>query len=453
MKFSKQVFITLVTALTFFLLCFSTGCSDKKESAPGFITIVGMNIDFGTVGLNAPSPAQEIRILGSGITKDITATTSDNFEVSLDGNTFSSEITITAQQANSGAELQVRCSPSKTGSLEGSLTVSGYIKEELSSHLTANAVEKLRIIETFSDQRLAFGGGHSQSAEGTFTFPNNPDKVESITMYIKLKCPDGGCNAWDVFANIRIKHPAKDDWMELGRYITPYGVDNHQVVKGFPIDVTDFKSLLTGNVTLKSFIEVWGADGWLLDVTFEIVEGMPDYKYYQINELLDYANHSLAGVPYGETHTFDLEKCVTMPEGVEQTGFRTTISGWGHATPADSDDRPCAEWCFRTHHIHIEDAPFFTHELKGIGCNSNKVSPQSGNWQPDRAGWCPGMEVPVRHDVFLTSMSGESFCYKYVFAPWTNDMQSSADNKHAYYAISSYVVVKSNEPINAVLVD
>jgi hypothetical protein len=428
-------------------------CTNKEESTPGAVTLTGKNIDFGTVGMNAPSAAQEIRILGNGISQNLTATASTNFEVSLDGASFSSEISITPEQANDGIKLQVRCAPTETGNLEGTVTITGYITHEVSSHLTARAVEKLHTISTFNQQRLASGNGFSQSAQETFTFPNNPEKVESITMFVKLRCPDGGCNAWDVFANVRIKDPATDDWMEIGRYITPYGVDNHQLTKGFPIDVTDFKGLLAGDVTLKAFIEVWGADGWLLDVNFELVEGTPDYKYYQISEILDYANHSLAGVPYGETHAFDLEKCLTIPVGAEETSLRTIITGWGHATPNDNGGRPCAEWCFRTHHIHIEDAPLFTHQLSGIGCGSNKVSPQGGNWQPDRAGWCPGMEVPVRQDVFPATMSGESFCYKYVLAPWTNDMQSTATNPHAYYAISSYVVVKSNSPIEKAIVD
>ena len=43
----------------------------------------------------------------------------------------------------------------------------------------------------------------------------------------------------------------------------------------------------------------------------------------------------------------------------------------------------------------------------------NPVSPQSGNWSPDRAGWCPGMAVPVRIDDFASSMSGASFNFEY----------------------------------------
>lgn len=315
-------------------------------------------------------------------------------------------------------------------------------------------VERTIPVKTFSNQRLAFGNGNQQSCEGVFSFPNDPTKVKSIRMFVKLRCPQGGCNAWDMFANVRVKDQASGEWFEIGRFITPYGVDNSLRTKGFEIDVTDFKSLLTGDVNLRAFIEVWGSDGWLLSLDFEVVEGEPDYPYYAVAKVLDYARHSLDGIPYGESHQFAVEKSITIPTNAQQTNLRTIISGWGHATPVDADGRPCAEWCFRTHKVLIDGVPLFQHELKGIGCASNPVQPQKGNWTPDRAGWCPGMEVPVRHDLFAGPMGGASFCYQYQLAPWVNDMQSSADNKQAYYAISTFVVVKSKTPFTVLpLVD
>jgi hypothetical protein len=313
--------------------------------------------------------------------------------------------------------------------------------------------EKKYIIHTFSNLRVAFGGGFQQANEGIFNFPSDPAKVKKIAMFVKLRCPQEGCNAWDMFANIRVKNSQTNEWFELGRFITPYGVDNAKRPRGFEIDVTDFKTLLTGNVALKSFIEVWGADGWLLSVDFEVTEGEPDFKYYSIAKVLDYANHSLDGIPYGEDHQFVVEKDITIPSNAEKTSMRTIITGWGHATPADNDGRPCAEWCFRNHQVLINGVPMFVHELKGIGCGANPVQPQNGNWAPDRAGWCPGMEVPVRTDLFAESMAGANFSYQYQLAGWVNNMQSTASNVHAYYAISSFVVVKSNTPLSPAIVE
>ena len=317
-------------------------------------------------------------------------------------------------------------------------------KDELPSTQTIN---------TFSQERHAFGESYEQWAEGVFRFPLDPAEVSKITMQIRLDCPEGGCNPWDVFANVKIWDQKAETWYEMGRYITPYGVDNRALDNGFEIDVTDFKSLLTGDVKLKSFVEVWGSDGWLVSVDFEIEKGEPDYKYYAVAEVFDYSENSISGVPYGEDHDFVLRKNITIPENAKETSLRTIITGWGHATPNDEDGRPCAEWCFRTHSIVINGVPFFDHELGPLGCASNPVQPQNGNWAPDRAGWCPGMEVPVRKNEFDSSLAGESFSLAYDLEEWRNDFQSLADNKHAYYAISNYVVIKSDEPIENPVVE
>uniref|UniRef100_UPI0032174D79 peptide-N-glycosidase F-related protein n=1 Tax=uncultured Draconibacterium sp. TaxID=1573823 RepID=UPI0032174D79 len=438
-----------IQLILLFCVILFTSCDNKTpEIDPGSISVKGSIEDFGKVGMNAPSLAQELTLTGDAVSQSVLAEVSGDFEIAVDNGSYSKQVSLSADKANGGVKLKIRCAPTSVGALNGILTVSGENITSVTYDLMAVGVEKLIHIPTFSEQRLAFGGGYSQKAEGSFTFNTDPEKVETITMYVKLRCPAEGCNAWDMFANIRLQDPVTEEWFEIGRFITPYGVDNSELPKGFPIDVTDFKSLLTGEVNLRSFIEVWGADGWLLSLDFEVIEGTPDYKYYALAPLLDYAQHSLSGIPYGVQNDFVLDKCISIPGNAEETTIRTTISGWGHATPNDPDGRPCAEWCFRTHQVLIDENPLFEHNMKGIGCDQNPVQPQNGNWQPDRAGWCPGMEVPVRIDIFDYPKAGESFCYKYQLEPWINNMQSSADNKNAYYAITSFIVVKSNTPID-----
>jgi len=302
--------------------------------------------------------------------------------------------------------------------------------------------------KTFVKEHLAFGSGLSQSASKSFTMHNTTAEIEAVKMYVQLDCPTGGCNAWDVYAHIQVKDTDSGDWYEMGRFITPYGVDTHQLNRGFEIDVTDFKSLLTGNVELRAYIEVWGNDGWELSVDFDYIEGIPDYEFYSIAKVLQYNQNSLEGVIYGEDDSaFDLTKTVSIPVNAEETSLRTIITGWGHATPNDVDGRPCAEWCFRTHDVKIDGTTMFSHNMQPIGCGTNPISPQGGNWSPDRAGWCPGMAVPVRSNKFSTAMAGDSFDFEYDFEDWTNDLQSTANNIHAYNAISTYVVVKSNSQI------
>lgn len=432
------------------LLCaFLFVACDSSETTvePGTYSVKGDISDFGTVGKNEPSETQSLKLTGDELTQAVLIEISGDFEIAVDGGSYSKQATVTAEKANNSITIYIRCKASTVGELSGALLISGNELQSYTVDLTANGVEKLLVISTFNETRLAFGGGNSQKAEESFSFPTDPTKVENITMYIKLRCPAEGCNAWDMFANVRLQDPLTEDWFEIGRFITPYGVDNSQLPKGFPIDVTDFKSLLSGEVNLRSFIEVWGSDGWIVSVDFEVIEGNPDYEYYAVAPLLDYAQHSLAGIPYGVENDFVLDKCITIPANAEETAIRTTISGWGHATPMDAGGRACAEWCFRTHNVLIDENAVFQHDMKGIGCSQNKVQPQGGNWQPDRAGWCPGMQVPVRTDVFDAARGGESVCYKYELEPWTNDMQTTADNKNAYYAITSFIVVKSNTPI------
>jgi len=298
--------------------------------------------------------------------------------------------------------------------------------------------------KTFDNQRLAFGSSFEQSKVEFFNLHTDNSKVESIKMYVKLRCPSGGCNAWDVYAHIQVKDVDSKEWYEIGRYITPYGVDNHQIRRGFEIDVTDFKSLLKGSVELRAYIEVWGNDGWELSVDFDYQEGTPDYPYYEISRVIQFNKNSLEGILYGlDASAFDLTKTVAIPANAQSTHLRTIITGWGHATPNDSDGRGCAEWCFRTHEVKINGTVAFRHVMEPIGCASNPVNPQGGNWEPDRAGWCPGMAVPVRINNFTSSMAGNSFTFEYDYEDWANNN----GNGKAFYATSTFVVVKSNLPI------
>ena len=86
----------------------------------------------------------------------------------------------------------------------------------------------------------------------------------------------------------------------------------------------------------------------------------------------------------------------------------------------------------------------FQHELGPLGCASNPVSNQNpGNWKGERAGWCPGMEVPTRIDTFNTSMASSTFNFEYDYQDWVSDGAGG----EAYYATSTFVVVKSDTPI------
>lgn len=312
---------------------------------------------------------------------------------------------------------------------------------------------KTTTVKTFDNVKVAFGDGLSQSAEGTFTFPTNLENVKTIKMFIKDICPNKECDEWDRYANVYAKDKTTGEWYEIGRFINPYWVGNEKLERGYEVDVTDFKSILSGATELKIYTETWLAKGRKYSVEFDFTEGTPDYKYSAVIPVFQYNKSSIDGVPYGKTYDtnkFDLTKQITIPAGAEVAYFRTTISGWGHATPNDTGGRGCAEWCYRTHHININGTQTFAHELNALGCAQNPINNQApGNWKPDRAGWCPGMVVPARFNNIQKSMFGTAFDFEYVFEDWTNDN----GNGNAFYAISTFVIVKSNSPIEKPMVN
>ena len=408
---------------------------------------------FNDTGIGSASESRYVLVTANNLTTSLDISTEGPFIISLNDIDFSSTIQMGEQAANENFTLYVRFEPTEIGEATSSIEFNSDGLTTVSLALNGVGTEMAYNYQTFHQTRLAFGGGYNQSSTQTFMLHENMTNIETINMYLQLNCPSGGCNAWDVYSNILVKDPSTNEWYEIGRYITPYGVGTGQLERGLEINVTDFKSLLNGTVELKAFIEVWGSDGWELSVDFDYVQGTPDYQYYEIAPIIQYNNNSLGGVIYGEDDSaFDLTKTISLPSNSESSHLRTIITGWGHATPNDSDGRPCAEWCYRTHHVSINNNQTYQHYLGPIGCGSNPVNPQGGNWVPDRAGWCPGMAVPNRIDLLDPSLSGSTFSFDYEFEPWTNNLLSTSSNIHAYYALSSFIIVKSNTPVEKPIV-
>ena len=434
----------------------STGATSRTvnliANALGTIPYLSINyaeFSFTETSIGATTESIPVEVTANNLLTSLTISTEGPFMISLNNSEFSSTIQVDEQTANEDFTLYARFEPTEIGESVSSVEFNSDGLSTVSLSLSGVGIAMVYNYQTFNQTRLAYGGGFSQSSIQTFSLHEDMTTSETINMYLQLNCPLGGCNAWDVYSNILVKDPSTNEWYEIGRYITPYGVGTGQLERGLEIDVTDFKSLLNGTVELKAFIEVWGSDGWELSVDFDYVQGTPDYQYYEIAPIIQYNNNSLGGVIYGEDDSaFDLTKTISLPSNSESSHLRTIITGWGHATPNDSDGRPCAEWCYRTHHVKINNTQTFQHYLGPIGCGSNPVSPQGGNWAPDRAGWCPGMAVPNRIDLLDPNLSGSTFSFDYEFEPWTNNLLSTSTNIHAYYAMSSFIVVKSNSPID-----
>ena len=303
---------------------------------------------------------------------------------------------------------------------------------------------------TFFNKQLHFGGGYTTPIDiKSFRLNDDVSKIKTIKMFVKLRCPEEGCDRWDRTALVEIKDSKTGIWYEMGRYITPYGIGNEKLERGFEYDVTDFKSLLEGTVELKISMGTFDSKGFLVSVDFDYIAGTPDYTNYAIGSVLGYNF-----VYYGKiNYDPNLDRTITIPYNAESIHLRTIITGWGHANTLNPIDwrewGGCAEWCRRTHTIKINDKNTFEHYMDFLGCNNNPVSPQTGNWDLSRAGWCPGMAVPTRINKLNTELAGRTISFDYVFQDWTNAVQSDDFEKNASYYISTYIIVKSNSAIDS----
>ena len=420
------------------------------------ISVDKTSITFDDTMVTKSSTTASVFIQSKNIESAVNISSSEGFEISLNNLDFGNSLTI---EANESKTVYVRFSPSNIQNYSGSIDVENTQATNVKINLSGEGVQLRYNYKAFSGKRLAWGSGYSQAASQNFDLHTDNSNIEGIKMYIRLECPSGGCDPWDRFANILVKNSDTNQWYEMARHITPYGVGNSVLDRGLEVDVTDFKSLLVGNVELKTYAETWVSSGWVISIEFDFLAGDPDYKYYQITPVIQFNNNSLSGVPYGgengvtelDETKFDLKKSISLGSNIKSAHFRTIISGWGHATPADSDGRACAEWCFRTHKIKIDNTDKFSHYMGPIGCSSNPITNQGGNWSPDRAGWCPGMVVPVRIDQFNSDISNSTIDFEYYFQPWTNNFIGTQgyNNKNAYNAISSFIVLKSDQQIDA----
>jgi len=220
----------------------------------------------------------------------------------------------------------------------------------------------------------------SNSIETSVNLPSFAGTYTSIVAVLDYGCP---CDDWDRVARVSIRG-ANGEWMELFKYITPYGVacQDH-------IDITDFASQLQGNVDFRiNFPES------VISITFEYTEGTPEYKYSWMDNLWqgtypfgDYANMQ-------PVELYDLN----LSGGIEKAYLRLLSGGfsWG---PTNTDN--AAEFYDATHNIKINGETEFQQHL-WQNCNPNPADcqPQNGTWYYDRHGWCPG-SIPIlfRYDL------------------------------------------------------
>ncbi|MFB0923799.1 MAG: peptide-N-glycosidase F-related protein [Vicingaceae bacterium] len=340
----------------------------------------------------------------------------------------------------------------KATSSNGNITVDTVNVNVVNTASTQN-------VQTFNGDLVAFGWGANRTFYGTYTLPQSIGAYDQIIANFSVTCPGapvtGACDDWDRLAYVEYKAP-DGTWMELFRYITPYGVAcNHS------IDVTDYASLLHGDIELRMFIDTWGTGGWDIHLDLDYVAGTPLYLYSDIQEVWHGS--------YNFGNPTNLQPCDTVSvdfsPNVQKATFRltTTGHGWGN-----NNTNNAAEFYNATHNFHINGASTYSQYLWNT-CNPNpdNCTGQAGTWQYNRAGWCPGAIAPP-HTYDLTPQIGNApFDFSYVFKTSYQDLchpnnpscyvglptgsgQTCSDCNAGYnpfYQVGAYIISFSNSPL------
>lgn len=294
-------------------------------------------------------------------------------------------------------------------------------------------IYKTNIIVPFYRVQHDFAG-NGQTHSRTLILPEDNSMYSQILMHVSISCPTTGCDPWDQPAKIILNKNGHS--YEIGRYITSY----RTACGPWTIDVTDFKSLLRGEVELISYVQVWGASGWLVTIQFEFVEGESEYEFSKVEKLWneDYWIYGDTAISYNLP-----EKKMYIENEVEDATIRMTISGHGQGNTQNA-----AEFSHMTHHVWIDGVQKFAHDLWKDDCNVNPCSPQQGTWQYSRAGWCPGQQViPVHFSLDSLIEPGDSIAIDYVLQNYTNYLNTGyngSSHTEPHYRIHSYLIKYSN---------
>lgn len=224
---------------------------------------------------------------------------------------------------------------------------------------------------------------NQHSARGEYVFPTHVGVFNNIRAYFDYNCVNNHCDTYDRAGGVRIRN-YRGEWVELFRYITPFGVECSDNV-----DVSDYTSLLQGLVEMELYMELWNGSGTNPNLDFTFTKGTPEYLYVDIDEIWfdtysfgDYANQQ--PVPVVDYHYSDQAVAARLK-------ITTTGHNWSSGTNNSYNTGNAAEFYDATHHIFVNgENKYDQHLWRTCVPNPAGCQPQSGTWTYSRSGWCPG---------------------------------------------------------------
>jgi hypothetical protein len=235
----------------------------------------------------------------------------------------------------------------------------------------------------FSGTHVYFTGSENRrEVNADIELPPDMYQYQNIRLTLALRCPDGGCDAWDRHGHLSIVRDGRE--IEILRFVTPYRVE-----MSTELDVTDLRPLLTGHVTARVFIDTWvgpgnsAGAGWLVDAVLHYSGGTPPREVLSVVPLW-----SPGGVVVGDPSRSPARSVdVDIPTGANGARLWTIITGHGQGNAAN-----CAEFCAKQHTVKVGDSTF-QRVIWRDDCATTAAPNQQGTWQYARAGWCPGAGV------------------------------------------------------------
>jgi hypothetical protein len=206
------------------------------------------------------------------------------------------------------------------------------------------------------------------------------------------------------------------DKYEIGRFITPYGINLDLGPDGFTwaYDVTDYADLLQGQVDLSS-----GNLQELIDLKFLFIKGTAPRDVIDIKkvwgDMRSYKYKDLSA----DTKLSEIE--VPLNPEAKQFKLITRLTGHGHNSN-DGSSPHCCEWKDNTHYLIVNSENVANwHIWQTYDCALNPVYPQGGTWPGSREGWCPG-DLVKDHNFELTKyIEGNSVKLDYDITPVPQD--------------------------------
>lgn len=197
--------------------------------------------------------------------------------------------------------------------------------------------------------------------------------------------------------------------VEIGRYITPYGIGFDLGPNGFTwiYDVTDYQMYLHDAVDLAAH-----NTQELIDLKFAFIEGIPPRDVHRRDPIWsDWRSYSYSSL---DNNTNLSETDFVLSDTSSMFKIKTRLTGHGQ-----QGNGSCCEWSNKHHQIIVDGTELFDWEIwEETFCGDNPLTEQGGTWPYAREGWCPGAMVK-EYDHELTSYvtPGDTVTFDYTIDP------------------------------------